>query len=252
MAHNTVSPPYFVLSVACEAVPGKPFVLDHDAKGRLKQVPPALTAFAKYYKAKLAQPLMYAGDIYLCISAEEDLFQLARQMVRDLAAATTKIKANAQRQPPLPLKEVVPQKELVALLHWMAVASEKGNLIPMVHTGREQVEIGCPQVAEFVEPAKPKPPKTLRARVHGVCRSANGTSICVLSNRTWLELPTDIFRFEARELFSRVMQSTVLYVGPAAFVAKGILRALPGGQLEDADESSDAGHQFSMYPKNGK
>ena len=221
------------LTFACNAEPGTPLLLDKESMDKLAHIPKLLRALANCYGSKLGAPTLWGGCIHLPICSDNDMFDLSKTMISDLATAAQELHENSKRQPPLPLTQAVTHPHCLDLLRALATTYEKSKLTAALDVAGKIVDLPHISLADFTEPdAENDGHRHLRSKVIGVCAPAPDANVVLLGDIAFLELPAAHYPLEVDDVYERVVKHSAIFVGPVELVRKNVYRALPGGRLQ--------------------
>lgn len=212
--------------------PDSPLRLHKEAMGKLGQIPMLCRTLMQVYGAKLGEPTLCGGAVRMEIIPDTELFEGTGEMVAHLALSDQQVHENAQRQPPLLLAQAVTHAHCVDVLHALSKAHEQGGLVASLHNGNDVVELPRRALSDFTQPAMAEDAsKRINLDVVGLCVPRQDANVVVVANLTTIELPHDAYPHSVLQLQQMIFHSSARFVGHAKEVKKGVLRAVPGGEL---------------------
>ena len=223
---------FFSLEFSPDDRPGSPIQLDKEAMVKLGQIPMLCRALMQVYGAKLGEPVLCGGAVRMDIIPDMELMDGTSEMVAHLALSDQQVRENAQRQPPLPLAQAVTHAHCVDVLHALSKAHEQSGLIASIHNGDDVVELPRRALSDFTQPeVAENTSKRVNLDVIGLCVPQQDANVIVVANLTIIELPNDAYPYSVDELGRMIFEASTRFVGYTKMVKKGVLRALPGGEL---------------------
>lgn len=209
-----------------------PLRLHREAMAKLGQIPMLCHALMHVYGAKLGEPTLCGGAVRMEIISGTELFDGTGQMVAHLALSDQQVRENAQRQPPLPLAQAVTHSHCVDVLHALSKAHEQSGLVASLHSGDDVVELPRRALSDFTQPAVVEDTgKRINLDVVGLCVPRQDANVVVIANLTTIELPHDAYPYSIAELGRMIFEANTRFVGHTTEVRRGVLRAMPGGEL---------------------
>jgi len=229
---NFSSREFILLTFLEDEKPGSPLRLHREAMAKLGQIPMLCRALTQVYGAKLGEPTLCGGAVRMEIIPDAELFEGTGLMVAHLALSDQQVQENAQRQPPLPLAQAVTHAHCVDVLHALSKAHEQSGLVASLHSGNDVVELPRRALSDFTQPAVAEDTsRRINLDVVGLCVPRQDANVVVVANLTTIELPHDAYPYSVAELGRMIFEASTRFVGSAMGVQKGVLRAVPGGEL---------------------
>lgn len=226
------TPEFISLTFLDEKESNTPLRLHKEAMAKLGQIPMLCHALMRVYGAKLGEPTLCGGAVRMEIIPETELFDGTDEMVAHLALSDHQVQENAQRQPPLPLAQAVTHAHCVDVLHALSKAHEQSGLVASLHSGSDVVELPRRALSDFTQPAVAEDTsRRINLDVVGLCVPKQDANVVVLANLVTIELPHAAYLQSVLELQQMIFHSSARFVGYAKEVKKGVLRAVPGGEL---------------------
>lgn len=229
---NFGSREFILLTFMDDEKPGSPLRLHKEAMAKLGQIPMLCRALIQVYGGKLGEPTLCGGAVRMEIIPDTELFDGKGEMVAHLALSDHQVRENAQRQPPLPLAQAVTHAHCVDVLHALSKAHEQSGLVASLHSGNDVVELPRRALSDFTQPAVAKDAsKRINLDVIGLHIPRHDANIIFVGNNIEIELPHDAYPYSVLQLEQMIFHASARFVGYAKEVKKGVLRAVPGGEL---------------------
>lgn len=229
---NFKSRQFISLLFSADEKPDSPLRLHKEAMAKLGQIPKLCHAFMQTYGAKLGEPMLCGGAVRMEIIPDSELFDGTGEMVTHLALSDHQVRENAQRQPPLPLAQAVTHAHCVDVLHALSKAHEQSGLVASLHSGNDVVELPRRALSDFTQPAVAEDTsRRINLDVVGLHIPRHDVNVIFVGNNVQIELPHDAYPYSVTELGRMIFEASTRFVGFAAVVQKGVLRAVPGGEL---------------------